>query len=65
MAADEGLADDAAILGEQAAYYRARAGEYDEWWWREGRYDPTAVRRRRRALDGTGARRPSGGEAGA
>jgi 2-polyprenyl-3-methyl-5-hydroxy-6-metoxy-1,4-benzoquinol methylase len=29
----------AAILGDQIAYYRARAGEYDEWWFRTGRYD--------------------------
>lgn len=28
-----------AILAEQAAYYRARAGEYDEWWNRHGAYD--------------------------
>jgi len=27
------------ILNEQAAYYRARAPEYDEWWQRSGRYD--------------------------
>ena len=27
------------ILGDQIAYYRARAGEYDEWWFRTGRYD--------------------------
>jgi SAM-dependent methyltransferase len=26
-------------LAEQAAYYRARAAEYDEWWLRQGRYD--------------------------
>jgi demethylmenaquinone methyltransferase/2-methoxy-6-polyprenyl-1,4-benzoquinol methylase len=26
-------------LGEQLEYYRARAGEYDEWFQREGRYD--------------------------
>jgi SAM-dependent methyltransferase len=26
-------------LNEQAAYYRARAAEYDQWWLREGRYD--------------------------
>ena len=29
----------AALLSEQIAYYRARAGEYDAWWLREGRYD--------------------------
>jgi 2-polyprenyl-3-methyl-5-hydroxy-6-metoxy-1,4-benzoquinol methylase len=28
-----------ALLTEQAAYYRARAPEYDEWWQRIGRYD--------------------------
>lgn len=30
---------DDALLSEQAAYYRARAPEYDEWWQRSGRYD--------------------------
>jgi len=30
---------DDSLLGEQAAYYRARAPEYDEWWKRSGRYD--------------------------
>jgi demethylmenaquinone methyltransferase/2-methoxy-6-polyprenyl-1,4-benzoquinol methylase len=29
----------AALLEEQKAYYDARAGEYDEWWERRGRYD--------------------------
>lgn len=28
-----------AVLDEQVAYYRKRAGEYDEWWFRTGRYD--------------------------
>ena len=28
-----------AVLAEQQAYYRNRAGEYDEWWFRTGRYD--------------------------
>lgn len=28
-----------AILAEQLAYYRARAGEYDDWFYRRGRYD--------------------------
>lgn len=37
MAADEAVA--AATLEEMAAYYRARAGEYDEWFERRGRYD--------------------------
>lgn len=27
------------VLREQIAYYRARAGEYDEWFYRTGRYD--------------------------
>jgi trans-aconitate methyltransferase len=27
------------VLEEQIAYYRARAGEYDEWWLRQRRYD--------------------------
>jgi demethylmenaquinone methyltransferase/2-methoxy-6-polyprenyl-1,4-benzoquinol methylase len=27
------------LLAEQAAYYRARAREYDEWWQRLGRHD--------------------------
>ena len=26
-------------IQEQIAYYRARAGEYDEWFYRKGRYD--------------------------
>jgi demethylmenaquinone methyltransferase/2-methoxy-6-polyprenyl-1,4-benzoquinol methylase len=30
---------DSRIIDEQIAYYRARAGEYDEWWFRTGRYD--------------------------
>ncbi len=30
---------DPAVLAEQVAYYRRRAGEYDEWWFRTGRYD--------------------------
>lgn len=29
----------AALLEEQKAYYRARAAEYDEWFYRRGRYD--------------------------
>ncbi len=32
-------ADDQALLTEQLEYYRARAGEYDRWWFREGRFD--------------------------
>jgi len=34
-----GHTTDPAILAEQVAYYRKRAGEYDEWWFRTGRYD--------------------------
>ena len=30
---------DGGILQDQIDYYRARAGEYDEWWFRAGRYD--------------------------
>ena len=30
---------DGGILQDQIDYYRARAGEYDEWWFRTGRYD--------------------------
>lgn len=26
------------VLVEQARYYRARAGEYEDWWYRRGRY---------------------------
>jgi demethylmenaquinone methyltransferase/2-methoxy-6-polyprenyl-1,4-benzoquinol methylase len=29
----------AATLVQQVEYYRARAAEYDEWWFRRGRYD--------------------------
>jgi SAM-dependent methyltransferase len=32
-------ADDAQLLDEQVAYYRARAAEYDAWWFRTGRFD--------------------------
>jgi SAM-dependent methyltransferase len=34
-----GAMDDASLLDEQRAYYRARAREYDEWWERTGRFD--------------------------
>jgi SAM-dependent methyltransferase len=27
------------VLAEQASYYRERAGEYEDWWFRRGRYD--------------------------
>src|ERR1700747_1731403 len=31
--------EDRKVLDRQIAYYRARAGEYDEWFLRKGRYD--------------------------
>jgi demethylmenaquinone methyltransferase/2-methoxy-6-polyprenyl-1,4-benzoquinol methylase len=37
--APESNAGDAGVLRDQIDYYRARAGEYDQWWFREGRYD--------------------------
>jgi demethylmenaquinone methyltransferase/2-methoxy-6-polyprenyl-1,4-benzoquinol methylase len=27
------------VIADQIAYYRDRAAEYDQWWFREGRYD--------------------------
>lgn len=38
MAVEEGSMEHAA-LKQQLDYYRARAGEYDAWWFRTGRYD--------------------------
>jgi SAM-dependent methyltransferase len=35
----EPAADESTLLDEQLRYYRARAGEYDDWWLRRGRYD--------------------------
>lgn len=35
------------VLQDQIAYYRARAGEYDEWFYRVGRYDWGAERNAR------------------
>lgn len=32
-------AADGPLIDEQIAYYRARAAEYDAWWFRSGRYD--------------------------
>jgi len=32
-------ADDRALLDDQIEYYRARAAEYDAWWFRTGRFD--------------------------
>src|SRR5919199_1261177 len=39
--------DDSALLAEQAEYYRARSGEYDEWFLRRGRYDQGPEENRR------------------
>jgi demethylmenaquinone methyltransferase/2-methoxy-6-polyprenyl-1,4-benzoquinol methylase len=43
MRADDEHADSqptqAQVLGDQAEYYRERAGEYDDWFFRRGRYD--------------------------
>jgi demethylmenaquinone methyltransferase/2-methoxy-6-polyprenyl-1,4-benzoquinol methylase len=33
------MADENDLIEQQMAYYRARAGEYDEWFLRQGRYD--------------------------
>jgi len=33
------VAADASLLAGQVAYYRARAAEYDAWWYRTGRFD--------------------------
>jgi demethylmenaquinone methyltransferase/2-methoxy-6-polyprenyl-1,4-benzoquinol methylase len=38
--------DDRPLLDEQIAYYRARAEEYDEWFFRRGRYDRGEGQRR-------------------
>jgi len=40
------VVDESTVLEEQLAYYRARAGEYDEWFYREGRYDRGEAHRR-------------------
>ncbi|MEO7003735.1 MAG: class I SAM-dependent methyltransferase [Ktedonobacterales bacterium] len=39
MKAHESPGDHTDLLAQQIAYYRARAGEYDEWFLRQGRYD--------------------------
>jgi demethylmenaquinone methyltransferase/2-methoxy-6-polyprenyl-1,4-benzoquinol methylase len=36
------MIEDPALL-EQLDYYRARAGEYDQWWLRQGRYDRGSI----------------------
>jgi demethylmenaquinone methyltransferase/2-methoxy-6-polyprenyl-1,4-benzoquinol methylase len=33
------VGDDRAVIDEQIAYYRARAGEYDDWWLRRDEFD--------------------------
>src|SRR5580658_2677595 len=35
--------DNSTPLRQQLDYYRARAGEYDQWWLRQGRYDRGAA----------------------
>jgi SAM-dependent methyltransferase len=37
------VADDGPLLADQIAYYRARAAEYDAWWFRTGRFDRGAA----------------------
>ena len=39
------------LLEEQIAYYRARAPEYDDWWFKRGRFQRPAEVRRRWAAD--------------
>ncbi|HXH97847.1 MAG TPA: class I SAM-dependent methyltransferase, partial [Gaiellaceae bacterium] len=39
------------VLAEQKAYYTARAREYDDWWFRRGRYELDPGRRARWAAD--------------
>jgi demethylmenaquinone methyltransferase/2-methoxy-6-polyprenyl-1,4-benzoquinol methylase len=39
------------ILAEQKRYYAERAPEYDDWWYRRGRYTRDAERERRWLLD--------------
>lgn len=47
FAADIGHARPVDMVDEQMEYYRQRAGEYDQWWFRRGRYalPPDAERR--------------------
>ena len=33
------MSDIESLLAEQVDYYRQRAGEYEDWWFRRGRYD--------------------------
>lgn len=39
MTADDSAPADTELLAEQIEYYRTRAPEYDDWWYRRGRYD--------------------------
>jgi SAM-dependent methyltransferase len=41
------------LLSEQKRYYAERAPEYDDWWWRRGRYTRDAETERRWLLDVT------------
>lgn len=46
------------LLHHQIAYYRARATEYDEWFYRQGRYDRgPEVRTNRHHIDPASQRR--------
>lgn len=38
--------DEERLIAEQIAYYRARASQYDDWWFRRGRYDRGEAHRR-------------------
>lgn len=40
------MTDQRQLIDEQIAYYRARAFEYDDWWFRRGRYDRGEEQRR-------------------
>jgi demethylmenaquinone methyltransferase/2-methoxy-6-polyprenyl-1,4-benzoquinol methylase len=40
------MTDQRELIDEQIAYYRARASEYDDWWFRRGRYDRGEEQRR-------------------
>jgi len=33
------MTTDSTLLAEQIDYYRQRAAEYDQWWFRTGRFD--------------------------
>ena len=40
------MTDQRQLIDDQIAYYRARASEYDDWWFRQGRYDRGDEQRR-------------------